>query len=55
MAGWIATVDKILAAKKPLTKVDAQTIEKRRDAIRQELQRLKTDEELIRKMMREGY
>ena len=55
VAAWIDAVDKVLSAKKPLTRVYEQTIAKRRDMIQSELRRLQTDEDLIAKMMREGY
>ena len=52
---WIDVVDRLLSATKPLTPNDVTIIERRQQALQTALKRLNTDEQLVAKMMREGY
>jgi hypothetical protein len=55
MVDWIDAVDRLLSFKGPLNENDKATVAKRRDALNAELKRLDTDQNLVEKMMREGY
>lgn len=55
LVDWIDAVDRILSAKKPITRADKEIIEKRRQALVAALKRLDTDEAMISAMRREGY
>jgi hypothetical protein len=52
---WIDVVDRLLSATGPLTPNDVKVIERRQQALQTALKRLNTDEQLVAKMMREGY
>ena len=52
---WIDAVDRILSATRPISDADMQVINRRRQALLDNLKKLGSDEALVEKMMREGY
>ena len=52
---WIDAVDRVLYATRPISPADMQVINRRRQALLDNLKKLGSDEALVAKMMREGY
>jgi hypothetical protein len=55
LVDWIDAVDRVLSATKPISPADMQVINRRRQALLDNLKKLGSDEALVAKMMREGY
>lgn len=55
MHQWIDAIDRVLASRREISASDWRIVDQRAKALREQLERLETDEELLEKMLREGY
>jgi len=55
MHQWIDAIDRVLSSRRQISDSDWRIVDQRAKALREQLERLETDDELLEKMLREGY